>query len=80
MAIKFNCPHCKKALSVKDESLAGKERRVVGRDSCPTIGAAGRSSQDHDGRVGYGDCCFGPMPGRHRLSEVRSNSGAVPQW
>jgi hypothetical protein len=25
MAIKFNCPHCQKALSVKDDSLAGKK-------------------------------------------------------
>jgi hypothetical protein len=30
MAIKFNCPHCKKALSVKDESLAGKKAACTG--------------------------------------------------
>lgn len=30
MAIKFNCPHCKKALSVKDESLAGKKAHCNG--------------------------------------------------
>src|SRR4051794_24073801 len=30
MAIKFNCPHCKKTLSVKDESLAGKKAACTG--------------------------------------------------
>jgi len=30
MAIKFNCPHCQKALSVKDESLAGKKAACTG--------------------------------------------------
>jgi len=30
MAIKFNCPHCKRALSVKDESLAGKKAACTG--------------------------------------------------
>jgi len=30
MAINFNCPHCKKALKVKDESLAGKKAACTG--------------------------------------------------
>jgi DNA-directed RNA polymerase subunit M/transcription elongation factor TFIIS len=30
MAIKFNCPHCKRALTVKDDSLAGKKAACTG--------------------------------------------------
>src|SRR5262245_43526259 len=30
MAIKFNCPHCKKVLVVKDDSLAGKKAACNG--------------------------------------------------
>ncbi len=44
---------------------------------------SGRPGPAADARrapVRYRSCCSGPMPGRHRFSEVRSNSGAVPQW
>jgi hypothetical protein len=51
MAIKFNCPHCKRALSVKDESLAGKKAACTGCKKIitipqPTPAAAAASGED----------------------------------
>jgi hypothetical protein len=43
-------------------------------------GTADPQAKPEVGGVRYGTCSSGRMPGRHRLSEVRSNSGAVPQW
>jgi hypothetical protein len=51
MAIKFNCPHCKKSLSVKDESLAGKKAACTGCKKIvviPKPQAAATPSPDED--------------------------------
>jgi hypothetical protein len=51
MAIKFTCPHCKKALSVKDESLAGKKAACTGCKKViviPKPGAAAPAAPDED--------------------------------
>jgi hypothetical protein len=48
MAIKFNCPFCKKPLSVKDESLAGKKAACTGCKKIVVIPKPGAATSAPD--------------------------------